>query len=153
MAFNALRPGSLKLPGEIEVKGNPDKAIVDSSRVRGGAWSVASLALRDTIPADLRLANVTRCWVIAEGKEYKWLGGALTNWQEVVAGGGSSGTSDGWREDTSVAFPTADNSTGVKGIMKISSDNTIVAFCIAPNTWVGAPLLPVSQLLNPTVYP
>lgn len=98
--FNSAVPGGMNLAGEIQVKNHPDKAVVDASRVRGGAFSVATLADRNAIPTDLRKANVTKCYVVATEKEYVLRSGVANgNWQEITYGG-SGGNGEQVFKDT-----------------------------------------------------
>ena len=54
---------------------------------KGGAKEVSTLADRDNIPTE-RLTEGCTCYVVAEEKTYRWLGGA---WVEVVSSSSSSG--------------------------------------------------------------
>lgn len=82
--FNTLPDLRVKILAEVTVGDNPDLAVADSHRIRGGTFALNTLAERDDLPPDLRKANVSRCWVEAEGKEY-WLKGGITNAHWVVS--------------------------------------------------------------------
>ena len=81
MSFNTDSPGMSYALSILGVQGNPDLPVVDSTRVWGGAWAVSLLSLRNTIPASLRKADVTRCYVTETGLTYVLRGGIdNTNW-------------------------------------------------------------------------
>lgn len=91
MPFNQSINGATVILAELEIKNNPDLAVVDSNRVRGGTHAVSSLTQRNSIPDTLRKSNITRCYV-ADTDTFYWLKGGIanSNWTEEVANGGSN---------------------------------------------------------------
>ncbi|SFC80512.1 hypothetical protein SAMN05421780_11035 [Flexibacter flexilis DSM 6793] len=84
--------GGTYLLSELQIKGNPKKVGVDSDRVRGGAWFVATIEERDAIPEDCRKEAATLCYVADHMQYYALFGGIEnTHWQAVIPTGFVSG--------------------------------------------------------------
>lgn len=88
--MNAPVLGPDEVIAELQVKGNPQKVVVDSLRVRGGGWAVQSIADRDAIPLKSRKEHITIVYVADTDLKYELVGG-ITNdkWTEYKVGGGT----------------------------------------------------------------
>jgi hypothetical protein len=73
--MNRPTPGATTILAELQISNQPDKAVVDASRVRGGPLEVADMAALHAIPVDLRRANVTRVYVVSLDRYYVLRGG------------------------------------------------------------------------------
>lgn len=81
MSVNQLIPGSTTVIAKLELRNNPDLPVADMQHIEGGAWTMNTLNDRDTIPATLRQANITRCYVVATDTTYVLRNGiANTDW-------------------------------------------------------------------------
>lgn len=84
--FNQPIPGATTVIAELELRNNPDLPVVDASRVRGGGFAVDTVALRNGMPAALRKAGVSRCYVKETDTTYLLKGGILNdNWVPELA--------------------------------------------------------------------
>lgn len=86
--FNAPIPGATTVIAELELRNNPDLPVVDTTKVRGGAHYVTTLAERDLIPLSLRKRGTTRVYVGNEDKFY-FLPQGIENYHWQVESGGN----------------------------------------------------------------
>lgn len=93
MAVNQAIQGGANTIAELQILNNPDLPVVDSNRVRGGAWAFDTIEQRNSIPMELRKANVTRCYIASEEKIYFLKNGiSNSNWvlESTVQGSNSN---------------------------------------------------------------
>lgn len=84
--FNQTIPGATTILSKLQVRNNPDLPVVDTAHIEGGAMAVLMLSNRDAIPAPLRRADVTTCYVGETDTTYVLRGGiANADWQIVGA--------------------------------------------------------------------
>ncbi len=83
----SLSPMPTLIPSELQVRGNPTKAVVDAKRVRGGDFVVADATERDSISPDMRREGML-IRTADDGKSWI-LQGDLTTWTEQASGGSS----------------------------------------------------------------